>query len=988
MNSKGGRRVTSRPPFLLNNDSLMKWIYLMAALLVCPNLSARQNEKETFKASLKTFFNAYPKRADVAQPTLKDLKIDEDEKAIYIYPSESFAYLPFRPEEVEELYHNVEKLRPRPWKRFKIHVIANGTDVRNLVPNFYRKKRDKDMSRLAPFRKTEPEESWTRNISRPYLATKGLSGNHIAMAQSHGNYFKNEQWKWSWQRPRLFCTTEDLFTQSFAVSFIIPMLENAGAVVFTPRERDIQKNEVLVDNDTRTSSLYIEENSRRSKWKTTDFKGFKWNGGVCDEPMNPFEMGTARFIATERKSGKAFAEWIPDIPETGAYAVYVSYQSLPQSVSDAHYVVFHKGGITEFEVNQRMGGNTWVYLGTFEFEKGTNEHGMVLLSNQSSQKGVVCADAVRFGGGMGNVIRHGSTSGMPRYLEGARYNAQWAGMPYEVYSGRQGTNDYADDINVRSLFANHLSGGSKSNPNRLGKNVPFDVSVAIHSDAGHRADGKLMGTLGIYTTQHNDGKLAAGNSRFASRDLADIIMSQIEKDVESRFNVDWNRRGMWDRNYSETRLPAVPSVIIETLSHQNFADMKWGHDPNFKFTFSRAIYKGILKFLAEQEQRKYVVQPLPVSHFAADLDFKKPKVTLSWRAVDDPDEPTASPHSYIVYTRTNNGSFDNGVKVKDTSVTLDLTPGVLYSFKVAALNDGGESFPSEILAVYKSPEESRRALIVNGFDRICGPAVVDDIHNAGFLLNEDPGIPYLYSTSFCGEQLCFDRRKGGKEGPGSLGHSSDTWEGITIAGNTFDYPYVHGKAMLATPGISFASCSDEALEDETITPATYQVIDYIQGMEKEEPDAPTYYKTFSSSTQRILTAFCRTGGDVLVSGSYVGSDMSQTHGNREFIHKVLKYSYSSTITDKSTEAVSGLRMNARIPRQPNSRAYVPASMESITPTDGAFTVFTYLPSQESAGIAYNGNDYQTFVLGFPFECIASEQERNTIMASILHFFEH
>lgn len=51
---------------------------------------------------------------------------------------------------------------------------------------------------------------------------------------------------------------------------------------------------------------------------------------------------------------------------------------------------------------------------------------MVVLSNESKQKGVVCADAVRFGGGMGNIERGGETSGMPRYLEGARYSAQWA----------------------------------------------------------------------------------------------------------------------------------------------------------------------------------------------------------------------------------------------------------------------------------------------------------------------------------------------------------------------------------------------------------------------------------------------------------------------------------------------------------------------------------------------------------------------------------
>lgn len=87
-----------------------------------------------------------------------------------------------------------------------------------------------------------------------------------------------------------------------------------------------------------------------------------------------------------RKTGKAFAQWIPRIPETGKYAVYVTYQTLPGSVSNAKYLVFHKGGVTEFLVNQQIGGGTWVYLGTFEFDKGTNDYGMVVLSNESRQK--------------------------------------------------------------------------------------------------------------------------------------------------------------------------------------------------------------------------------------------------------------------------------------------------------------------------------------------------------------------------------------------------------------------------------------------------------------------------------------------------------------------------------------------------------------------------------------------------------------------------
>lgn len=48
-----------------------------------------------------------------------------------------------------------------------------------------------------------------------------------------------------------------------------------GANVFTPRERDTQKQEVIVDNDGNLSgyggqgSLYLEVKSRKARWQQT-----------------------------------------------------------------------------------------------------------------------------------------------------------------------------------------------------------------------------------------------------------------------------------------------------------------------------------------------------------------------------------------------------------------------------------------------------------------------------------------------------------------------------------------------------------------------------------------------------------------------------------------------------------------------------------------------------------------------------------------------
>lgn len=964
----------------------MKIIVFFLCLTLGVNFLSAQDIERNVKERLTDYFGRYTTTAKISTPKLKSVDIDYERKTIAIHASESFAYQPFRPETVEAVYNQVKELLPGPVHYYRLTIFADGKPIEELIPNIYRnKKKDKERMSLKTDYK---DKAWVKNISRPNEISRGLQDRHIAIWQSHGNYFKNDKNEWGWQRPRLFCTTEDLFTQSFVLPYVIPMLENAGAIVYTPRERDTQKNEIIVDNDTPNASLYLEVGSKKAHWATAPIKGFAQKKAIYRDGENPFTDGTCRFIPTERKKknkDQAFAEWVPTLPAKGEYAVYVSYRTLPNSVNDARYLVFHNGGVTEFKVNQKIGGGTWVYLGTFEFDKGNNDYGMVVLSNESSEHGVVCADAVRFGGGMGNIERGGKTSGLPRYLEGARYSAQWAGMPYEVYAGRKGENDYADDINTRSNTINYLSGGSVYNPQQPGLGIPLEMTMALHSDAGCSKTDELIGSLGIYTTDFNNEKLNTGIDRYASRDLADILLTQIQKDIYSSYNLSWTRRSMWNRNYSETRLPATPSTIIELLSHQNFADMQLGHDPNFKFTVGRAIYKGILQFVAGQHDKEYVVQPLPVSNFTIRFGKKKNTLELSWKGENDPQEPTAQPREYIVYTRIGYGGFDNGTLVSKTSHTVKIEPGLVYSFKVTAVNRGGESFPSEILSAYKAKRERERVLIINGFDRVSGPAVINTFDKAGFDLEQDPGVPYLSNISFSGAQIGFDRAQAGKEGEGSLGYSGSELEGMKIAGNTFDYPFIHGKAIQAAGKYSFVSCSDEAVENGTVTLEDYPVVDYILGMEKEDPVHKVYYKTFSSAMQRIITSYCQSGGNLFVSGAYVGSDMSGTQGNREFTEKILKYGYQSSMTDKSSNRINGLGRTITIPRAPNETSYAVPAPDCIVPVDTAFPVFTYVPGNQSAGIAYKGN-YRTFVLGFPFESIQSEADRATIMAGILGFF--
>ena len=681
--------------------------------------------------------------------------------------------------------------------------------------------------------------------------------------------------------------------------------------------------------------------------------------------------------------------WCPDIPQSGEYAVYVAYETFENSVPDAVYIVHHSGGETSFSVNQQMGGGTWVYLGTFRFNKGYDKVQGVVLSNYSRHDGVVSADAVRFGGGMGCVARgpQEQTSGLPRYLEGARYNLQTSGFPYEVYSVFNGEADYRDDIVCRPSAVNYLTGGSVFNPDTTGLNVPLELSFGFHSDAGVSKGDSIIGSLGVVTTEFEGDTLATGHSRQMSRDVVSYLLNTVQDDLTARYGELWPVRGILDRNYGETRVPRVSSVIFESLSHQNFMDMVYAHDPDFKFTLSRSVYKALLKHLCYVRGVDYVVQPLPVSHFAMSMSGSDKEVQLSWRAVEDELEPTAKPKGYVVYRSVNGGGYDNGTVVRDTHCCFAVEKGVFYSFKVAAFNDGGCSLPSEELSLYLAKNEKGRALVVNGFHRMSGPDTLFTDKRVGFELDVDPGVPYMRTPEYSGCQLDFLRENINVDG--GLGLSGSEYEGMLIAGNTFNYPRIHGDA-LASNEISFLSCGSEAVIDGVVDMCDYSVVDLILGVEKQggrgsllHYNAP--YKTFPLPLQEKLTAYCHAGGRLFVSGAFIASDMQGSDADRQFIRDLLHFDYGGTVADVADDVVAGSGLRLTVGRGVGSECYAVSRPDVLIPLDEAFVSFVFDGCKESAGVAYSGNGYRVLSTSFPFESVQNGLQRAKLMGAVMRF---
>ena len=914
-------------------------------------------------------------------------------RTIEVRASKELAYYPFREESVKRFYDSVRVALPESYRRHTILIYADGKLIDKLVPQYY-------TSKIRDARFTNPSDrALVRRVSRVSQPDRGLAGRHIALWQSHGRYYDAEKEVWRWQRSRLWETVEDLYTQSYVLPYLLPMLENAGATVLLPRERSLQREELIADNDPYTicAGRYKESVEAKYRWKSEDL-GFAQILDIYPSGHNPFTDGTVRYVATtDELGGTATATWGGEIVESGIYTVYVSYKSLRRSVRDARYRVYASGGVHEVEVNQRMGGSMWVPLGEFYFEAGEYDR-LVTLDNYSTEEGVVVADAVKIGGGMGNVERAGETSGYPRYTEGARYWLQWSGFDEAVYAPKGGTDDYKEDYMSRPHWINALMGGSQRLSDEEGRSIPLDLALAFHSDAGVRLNDDVIGTLGIYCTQENKGRFEDKISRMRSRDLTDVVMTQIVDDIRALHEPNWTRRGMWDRGYYEARMGGCPTMLLELLSHQNFADMRYGLDPSFRFDVSRAIYKGVLRFLSSQYGVEYVVQPLPVNSFSAELT--EGGVRLSWQPTEDRLESTATPDYYILYTRTEGGGFDLGVRVEGTSVEVTLPSDKLCSYRLTAVNRGGESFPSETLSACRVSAERGRVMVVNGFDRVAAPLSIQGDSIAGFYNRYDSGAPYIQDIAFIGEQINFDRRLSRSERDShALGQSYSDYEGEIIAGNTFDYPAVHGRSIVRA-GYSFCSSSRRAVEQGRVSLEGYDIVDVVMGKQRTTAigrGAMGYrYEVFGEALERVLADYSAAGGALLLSGSYMFDDLWHSplsdKRSREFAREVLHAEFGGSMATRrgAVESVAksyGVRERLSFNQTLSEDIYCVESPEVVTPTKGAVTILRYAGSGSSAAVAYRAKEgaqcASVVVMGFPFETILDEAQRDGAMQQII-----
>ncbi len=439
-------------------------------------------------------------------------------------------------------------------------------------------------------------------------------------------------------------------------------------------------------------------------------------------------------------------------------------------------------------------------------------------------------------------------SGYPRWAEAARYWLEYTGVPDSVWNPISDKsnpakdsvrNDYIDDLRCRGLWVNYLKQ----------KGVPVTLSIALHTDGYSQVgDSQTIGTLAIYSINdyYKMRTFPNNRSRILNRDLADYVQTQVVEDIRATYDPNWKRRELQNAGYAEARYTQVPSMLLEILSHKQFADIRLGLEPKFRHDVSRAIYKGIGRWIHSQVGTDFVVQPLKVQKMSISPDMK-----LTWLPTIDPIEPSAAPTYYIVELRENDGPWKEVERTTKTSYELPAKQGVRYDVRVIAGNEGGTSETSETLSACVGKKGKPSVLIINSFNLTSGPQWWADSLQAGIK-------PDSYSTPdgedgiYIGQQWEFNRALDWiSDDDCGWGMSYRDQTGTRQVGNTHDYPVLHGRALQEL-GYTFVSMNSEALDS---IDHQWDIIDIIYGKD----------------TITSLPELSNWSGKTLVSGALLGS---------------------------------------------------------------------------------------------------------------------
>jgi hypothetical protein len=768
-----------------------------------------------------------------------------------------------------------------------------------------------------------------------------LSGRVIYMSGGHG--WQASGTTWALDRPLLLEMNEDTGNADQMTLFAYYCF-NAGATVVAMRPVGNQTSEVVLDNDD---------------------PGVNWTGTWANSSSTIYfgSVGDVPYRFCDAASVEtATATYTPNIPQPGLYPVYC-WALAGNNRTNQLYKIFHTGGQSHARVPHHLTGGGWVYLGTYHFNAGSNAaNGSVRISNLGDDgiaMGVVIADAIRFGNGMGDVDAGGGVSTYPREDEGNRYWVQRAvgqGRSSTIYSGNT-----SSPLRMATEMNNEGSG-----------NMYKRAYVGFHSNA---ANGSARGVVGLW----NDTNAFPGTATPNQRDYALKLATEVNNDmvsVSSSLEFPWYNRTTLlynapDFAYGELNNTYISdeydATIVEVAFHDNALDAALLRDPKARGWIARAVCQGMVRYMNAYDGGPLVFLPEPPWNIRAVAEAGG--IRVSW------DAPVAQAGSgaatgFVLYQSTNGFGFGNPLYpgVSSSLVVANVTAGADYYFRVVATNAGGESMPSETAGCrVAASTNSSRLLLVNGFTR-------------------------FERTLNLRQNLVAENYKP----PGHDANSGATDRVLPRRANSFDYVVAHGKAIAAVSQMGFDSCQVRAATNGAVPLGNYQIVIWHAGNES------TNQRPFNSAAQTRIANYRAIGGHLFVSGSDVGFDLGRAIGpslpDRQFLTNHLfgvlasDAQNSSGVYTFSAAAGSIFAGNTSGVFDDGGKGiYCVGSADALTPVGGAAAAISYtgygggaaavrFPGASGTGVG------KVLFMGFPFETITSEAARAEFMADILKDF--
>lgn len=299
------------------------------------------------------------------------------------------------------------------------------------------------------------------------------------------------------------------------------------------------------------------------------------------------------------------------------------------------------------------------------------------------------------------------------------------------------------------------------------------------------------------------------------------------------------------------------------------------------------------------------------------------QIRITWNAINNASH-------YQVYFSTDGIAFSDMGETTDLSRTFtNLSEGQTYYFQVMGMNDQGElGIMSEVLGTRVSTQKSP-ILIVNGFDRM-----------------------------------------------------SDVV-------NTKNYVIQYAKA-LNNLSLSFDSCCNEAIILNQVDLKDYSMVIWILGEESRAD------YTFDGQEQASVQSYLENGGKLFVSGAEIGWDLDHYNNGLSFYRNYLKASY---IADDANvyqfSGVAGSIFDGLSSLTFDNGAHGTYNVDypdCIDPMGGSQVCLNYDGTSYHAAIQYEGTFGSStkigklVYLGFPYETIYPESDRNEIMKRVINYF--